>query len=325
MPRLIFIISMPRSGSTVLQKILSVNPDVASTAEPWIMLPFWAMRDGQAMRAIYDHQTCSLAINDFIEDIPNGEVEFDQSIRIFAENIYRAAANGKPIFLDKTPRYYLAIPFLKRIFPDAKFVLITRNPLAVFASLCETFQKGRFVWMDHWIDWIEGQMLIAQALRTNDANQFVVKYEELVESPNLFVPRLCEWLGLEFQSKMIEDYHGTNWTGRFGDPTGVHKYNAVSSASIEKWRSFFGSSYRKRVAVKMLSYVSDDDLMSLGYPRSELISSLDTMKMIHGFDMRARFWGAVNSIATTFDYRYLKARWAAKKSGGNHAYGYFRF
>ena len=37
--KIIFLISLPRSGSTLLQKMLTVSPEIYSVAEPWLMLP----------------------------------------------------------------------------------------------------------------------------------------------------------------------------------------------------------------------------------------------------------------------------------------------
>lgn len=89
---------------------------------------------------------------------------------------------------------------------------------------------------------------------------------------------------------------------------GSFQYRSVSSASIDKWQDFLNSSYRKRCAIKMLSYISDQDLVTLGYPRQDLIDALDRMELKRGFDFKARFWNFVNSVFTLFDYRYLKSR-----------------
>jgi len=46
---------------------------------------------------------------------------------------------GKRFFLDKTPRYYFIIPELKNVFPEAKFIILLRNPLAVLSSILNTW------------------------------------------------------------------------------------------------------------------------------------------------------------------------------------------
>ena len=45
-------------------------------------------------------------------------------------------------FLDKTPANALVLPFLQRLYPDAKYVVLTRHPLAVFSSFANSFFDG---------------------------------------------------------------------------------------------------------------------------------------------------------------------------------------
>lgn len=324
MTNIVFLISMPRSGSTLLQKVLSKSPDVASTTEPWIMLPFWGMRQPQAMRAVYDHQTCAIAIDDFVESIENGEMEMDEAIRLYANHLYTKAACGKRFFLDKTPRYFLEIEFLKRIFPEAYFIILVRNPISVFSSLCETFQNGRFVWLDHWVDWIEGQRGIARAIRAPANRQITISYEQLALKPEEVVPDLCRALGIDFKSNMVSDYQSSELRGRLGDPTGIHRYTSVSIQSLEKWKDYLCSSYRRNRVKELLKYISDEDLNTLGYPRSELHAQLDSMALKKGIDLEGRFWGLVNTLATWFDFRYIKLRYKAVRKNENYACGYYR-
>ncbi len=50
----------------------------------------------------------------------------------------------KRLFLDKTPAYALVLDFIARIYPYAKFVVLTRHPLAVFSSYAESFFNGDY-------------------------------------------------------------------------------------------------------------------------------------------------------------------------------------
>ena len=56
----------------------------------------------------------------------------------------QAAEDGASYFLDKTPPYAHFLPELARTFPEAKFIALWRNPLAVVASIVETFCGGRW-------------------------------------------------------------------------------------------------------------------------------------------------------------------------------------
>ena len=127
---LIFLISLPRSGSTLLQRILGGHPDIATLAEPWVMLhPLYALKRA-GIETEYDAVLAREALDDFLGQIDGGETAYVEGVRRFAGDLYaRALARqGKRLFLDKTPRYYRIIPELRQVFPRAKFIILLRNP-----------------------------------------------------------------------------------------------------------------------------------------------------------------------------------------------------
>lgn len=322
--RIVFVTSLPRSGSTLLQKMLSVSPDVASSAEPWLMLPFWSTRQASVGRAVYFHHTAANAINDFIGNIADGEAAYARAVGDFARPLYTAAAAGKPVFLDKTPRYYLMLPLLRRALPDSQIVVLLRNPLAVLASICETFNRGRFVWFEYWLDWLEGHRCLAQAVREAGTNQQLVRYEHLVSAPAEVLPPICESLGIQYTDNMVSGYQAAELRGRMGDPTGIHQYQAVSGASVDKWQLFFDTAYRRKAAEKMLARLDPRDLETLGYPLSTLLEALHSSPPRKSFDLRSRIDYAIGSVAQAADFRYMQARWRARQNGDVYAYGYYR-
>ncbi len=83
----IFIASQPRSGSTLLQSVISNNSHVATTSEPWFLLPLLSMFDPDIISAYYNHRLAARAINDFTSEIVGNEV-FDKAVRNFAREIY---------------------------------------------------------------------------------------------------------------------------------------------------------------------------------------------------------------------------------------------
>lgn len=288
------------------------------------MLPFWGMRREGAARAVYFHHTAAEALNDFIDNLTNGETVWEKAVGDYAMQLYTAAAAGKRIFLDKTPHYFLMVPMLRRVLPDASIIVLLRNPLAVLMSICTTFNRGRFMWHEYWIDWFEGHRCLAQAVREAGGRQVVVHYEDLVASPEDTLQRLCGDVGIEFLASMVSDYKAVALAGRMGDPTGVHRYAAVSTDSIDKWQKFFDTTYRRRIAERMLRLLDPNDLETLGYPLQQLLDQLNSTPPRAGIDLRSRLHRAIDSVFSSVDFRYLQARWRARQNGVSHAYGYFR-
>src|SRR5262249_40497787 len=134
---LIFAISQPRAGSTLLQRILAAHPSIFATAEPWLMLhPLYALR-AQGHTADYNAEWARAALKDFCDNLEGGEQAYLEALRGMGVSLYNQALqrSGRPCFLDKTPRYYQICPELRRTFPEAKFILLLRNPLAVLSSI----------------------------------------------------------------------------------------------------------------------------------------------------------------------------------------------
>ncbi len=104
---LIFLISQPRSGSTLLQHILGSHSQIHTLPEPWLMLhPVYALRSS-GYNAEYQAKTAYLALEEFLENIPNGNQVYYEAIGKMISHIYQTSLNtvNKQFFLDKTPRY----------------------------------------------------------------------------------------------------------------------------------------------------------------------------------------------------------------------------
>jgi len=324
MTKPIFLISLPRSGSTLLQKMLSVHEEISATAEPWLLLPFWAMRRPDAGRSVYSHHTAARAINDFIASINYGDEVFEKAIGDFGRTLYSHSSKGNKYFLDKTPRYYLMARTLSRAFPEAKFIILLRNPLAVLASICETFNKGRFWWPDFWIDWDVGHNLLAELVTDKLPDMYVLHYEDLVMSPEEYLESLCEWLGITYTKYMISNYRESIMSGRMGDTKGINKYARVSTASVDRWRGFFNTKFRRKVALSMLDRIGERNLSILGYPKHEVISNIYSGSCSPKFDIRSRVEYIFGILSYMVDFRYYQERYRARKKGRRYVYGYYR-
>ncbi|MBI2686800.1 MAG: sulfotransferase [Acidobacteria bacterium] len=249
---LIFLISQPRAGSTLLQRILSGHPSIHTLSEPWIALnPLFARRRHGAS-ASYSHSLACEATQDFLGSLPGGEQTYIESVRLYLNHLYSAAlaASGKSLFLDKTPRYYFIVDELRRVFPDARFVFLLRNPLAVLGSILETWtQKPGFgepfaLRADLIHDLLTAPDCLIRALNSPGSNDAVVHYENLTHSPSVTIARLCRRLHLDFHPAMIEYGAGGRNKERwaFGDQGTVYAEQRPVTVRAERWRQVLTSS-----------------------------------------------------------------------------------
>ncbi len=273
--RPIFLLSLPRSGSTLVQRVLAAHPDVATAPEPWLLLPFaYAMRE-QGVVAEYTQPVAARAIREFVDRLPDGEDDYWRALRDFVLELYAKASGGKgTYFLDKTPRYHYVLPELFRTFPDAKVIFLWRNPLAVVASIVETWARGRWN-VDRWQGDLRGVAALVAAYERHRDVVAAVKFESLVADPDASWPALFDYLELPFERELLRSFAGVRLDGKMGDPTGVHRYDALSTEPLDKWHRTLANPWRKRWCRDYLDWIGTDRLSTMGYDLPSLLAELD--------------------------------------------------
>lgn len=308
---LIFVISQPRAGSTLLQKILATQPDVLTLAEPWIALhPLFALRE-KGIRVGFDPRLVPQAVQEFVRHIPEGEEAYWEGTRRMLSHLYDRAlsSSGRSRFLDKTPRYYFIIPELQRVFPKASFVFLLRNPLAVLSSILDSWVKSTDVErLGHFrYDLMAAPRLILEGIRRAGPNAIVVRYEDLTSTPESCVRRLCESLGLAFSPSMI-DYglipaNRERWL--YGDQGTVYNEDRPVVERAGRWREVLKqSSVWKSWAKNYLNALGRDLVQELGYDYDQFSSELASWSCDNdpasGSDGTAFLWkdpGVLDEIA----------------------------
>ncbi len=275
--RLIFLVSQPRAGSTLLQYILAGLDDVATTNEPWLMLhPLYAPRE-TGHTADYDAVVAARALGEFLVTLPEGQAAHDAAVRAYANELYAAACRraGKGHFLDKTPRYYKILPDLARVFPEARFVILLRNPAAVFSSIMQTWMRGEWTRFDYFRDdLLQAPRLLAQFLTAQHPHTAVVNYESLILSPEETVRRLCDELGFPYAPRLLEYGEREALPGRYGDPVGVRQHSRPSADSLSRWLTHAKEPQTNHLLAAYLNHLGPTLLNELGYNLAELQSAL---------------------------------------------------
>lgn len=296
-PQVVFLISLPRSGSTLLQKILAAHPKVASTGEPWILLPLAYIEQSKGVEAIYNHANAAKGVREMIGNLSEGRRTYIAHTRNFCMPIFKDLARGKPIFLDKDPRYYLILDFLVELFPTAKFIFLFRNPLDVMCSMMNTWLDGKLKLHAYHVDLYEGVRAISRGSRCYADRGINIHYSDLVQSPEVEVRRICDFLGIVYQDDMLENYRNVDFGGTMGDPKGVKSFKGVSSASVNVWPRALNNLYRIRFARRYLQALGDETLAPWRFSCGEFELALRQIKI--------RMAGSLND----FTYQTLSDMW----------------
>jgi len=268
---LIFVISPPRAGSTLLQRMMGAHSEIFTHPEPHLITPIAHLGVYYHVdKAPYDHINAAEAMKAFIEDLPNGEQDYLDALRCYADTLYgrMLGKSGRSYFLDKTPANALVLPFLQRVYPDAKYVVLTRHPLAVFSSYANSFFNG---------DWREAHAFnpileryvpaMAAFIRARTVPLLQVAYEDLVTDPDAQLERIFAFLALEHEPEAVDYGKAGPVKKGMGDPITVDQQGRPVTGSVDKWAAEVAADPEKRaMAEEMMARLDPADLDVWGWP-----------------------------------------------------------
>ena len=226
----VFIVGMHRSGSTLIEQMLSCHPAIEGTAElPHInQLMREVKRDAHlAGRSVEQH----LASLDAAATRALGE-----------DYLTRAAAHRhgvEPIFLDKMPDNWMHAGFIRLILPKARIVDVRRHPMACgFSNFRQLYASGveqsysLTEWGRHYRAYLA---FIDHVEATAPGAILTLIYERLIDDPERELRRTCHHLGIAFEPAMLE-FHANRRTVRTISAEQVRR--PLNRDAIDEWRRF---------------------------------------------------------------------------------------
>jgi Sulfotransferase family len=314
----VFIVGCPRSGTTLLRRMLDAHPELAITPEThWI--PEWfeerrgVDREGNVTRELVrglleSARFKKLRISD--DDVwevfeHGGPVSYGR----FVTHIYErfGSHRGKPLVGDKTPGYTRAISTLHHLFPQAKFIHLIRDGRDVCLSATTWHQVGRLKrrfpsWHEDPVPtaalWWELHMRLARDAETRLEPHLYheMRYEELVSKPSETCTTLCSFLGLPYSDTMTRFHEGRTKK----DPAlGSNKQWLPPTPGLRDWRTQMAAR-----DVQLFEAVAGDLLQELGYPRAfnsvaaDILERAAVVRDAFTRDLRARGWTLPERWAT---------------------------
>ena len=227
--RPIFIVAAPRSGSTLLFETLSVTPQLCTLG-------------GEAHWLVEGHEE----LRPGAPGVDSNRLDARHATETVAAGIEQALwsrllhPGGRPVdpvadralrWLEKTPKNALRIPFFERLFPDALFVFLWRDPRENVSSIMEAWRAGHWItypaiagWEGPWsmllppgwrdlrgrpreegaaCQWKRTNDIVLDDLEARPRDRWcTVRYSELLAEPATVLRGLCEFAGLEFDAAL---------------------------------------------------------------------------------------------------------------------------
>jgi tetratricopeptide (TPR) repeat protein len=218
----IFIVGMPRAGSTLIEQILSSHSLVEGTSE-LPDLPLLTRKPG-----VY----------------PKGIVEASaEERRALGEEYLRRAGvqrrTDRPFFVDKLPNNWLYVPFIHLVLPNARIIDARRHPLGCcLSNFRQHFARGQAFTYDlehvgrYYADYVR---LMAHIDAVLPGRVHRVIYERMVDDTEGEVRRLLDYCGLEFEPQVLEFYK-TERAVRTASSEQVRQ--PIYRDATEEWRAY---------------------------------------------------------------------------------------
>ncbi|NEO56677.1 MAG: alpha/beta fold hydrolase [Okeania sp. SIO3B5] len=258
LPGIIFILSSPRSGSTLLRVMLAGHSSLFSPPELHL-LPFNTMKERQEklnisylgeglQKAFMEIQNLdATASQTLIQDMESQNLSIQQVYGMMQENI------APRLLVDKSPSYAINRTILERaesIFANSKYIYLVRHPYSVIESFVRMrmqklaglgdenpYQIAEQVWVksnQNILDFLNG---------LEQERHHQIHYEELVKEPEQVLSQLCDFLNIDFESELLQPYQGERMTEgvhqsslSISDPNFL-KHNTIDGNLADKWKT----------------------------------------------------------------------------------------
>ncbi len=226
----IFVVGLPRSGSTLLEQILASHSQIDGTMELPNIIATAHRLNGRRL------ETEDANYPKVLLDLTSEHFKKLADKYIDDTKIHRQTA---PRFVDKMPNNFMHVGLIHLLFPNAKIIDARRHPMACcFSGFKQLFADGQeFSYsledianyyksyveiMQHWDNVLPGKVLR-------------VHYENVVENSEQQVQRLLDFVGVSFEENCL-DFHKTDRSIR--TPSSEQVRQPIYKNAVEQWRNF---------------------------------------------------------------------------------------
>lgn len=261
-PPAVFVLSPPRSGSTLLRVMLAGHKELFAPPELQLLCSntlqdrtttfsgrysFWL--EG-TIRALMDIKSCDAeTASKLMKDCEDRNLTVQQFYRFMQESI------APRTLVDKTPAYAMDLNILKRAeesFDEPRYIHLLRHPYGMIRSF-EDAKLDQIFRYEHTLStrelaeciWTICHENIVEFLQAvSPARQHVVRFEELVKDPRKVLGELCTFLGLELEEKMIQPHaeqekkmtDGIHGLSRMLGDIKFHTHKKVDAGIADRWK-----------------------------------------------------------------------------------------
>ncbi|MEX2497059.1 MAG: sulfotransferase [Woeseia sp.] len=224
-PKPLFVVGLPRTGTTLTERILSSHSAVGSVGETFF-LP-------QALRAISGVRSNERLTAEMIRAAAT-KAPRDLSSRYMTSVAYKLG--DESMFVEKLPENFMLIGFIVRSFPDHAVVHVKRHPMdACFAMYKQSYFRYAYSLEDVGRYYVAYDRLMSYWRSVLGNRLIELSYEDLVTAPEDRITHLLGRLGLPFEEACL---HFERSRASTRTASAVQVREKIHTRSVNRWRHF---------------------------------------------------------------------------------------
>jgi len=230
-PTPVFLISLPRSGSTLLEQILGQHPQIEAVGE----LPYIQSQ----LRSVFELHTRHepIAVPELVRRLTQRQKN------ALAEDYLRLASLHRrtqaPFFIDKLPINWTNVLFIRQILPQARFIEIRRNPMdCCFSNYSHHFgaaHAASFNLVHQGRACVDYTRLIDHLNRVAPGLMCSIRYEELLDHPKRELEKILGYLGLGWDEGLLHFYESDR---SVRTPSAEQVRRPLNRSGIGTWKPY---------------------------------------------------------------------------------------
>ena len=221
----IFIVGLPRTGTTLVERIVSCHSQVESVGETYFMHSVLRRASGVESTEAMNPAIVEAASKKPVAVIADGYL---QAVR------YKFGT--KPVFIEKFPENFLYLGFIAKAFPQARIVCLTRHPMdACFALYKQSFFRYAYTLDDLGPYYAAHNRLCNHWRQVLNDRMIEVEYESLVTDQEGQTRRLLDRLGLPFEEACLNFHRNITASNT---ASAVQVREKMHSRSVNRWQHF---------------------------------------------------------------------------------------
>jgi len=227
----IFIVGMPRTGTTLMDRIISSHPDVYSAGELHNFHMTVQAASGSKMPFLFDPEIIARA----------RDINWKQLGAAYLSSTRPATAH-KTHFVDKMPHNFLNAGFIAHALPNAKIICLRRDPLDTCLSNFRNLFEGESSYYEYSFDLLDTgryyilfDRLMRHWQRVFPGRILEMQYETLVASQEVSIRRLLEFCGLSWNDACL---HSENNPAPVNTPNAWQVRAPIYQTSVQRWKKY---------------------------------------------------------------------------------------